>query len=170
LNQKELDKVLFTRLQLKDFQKNEGTMVKLFEATHLTRCTQCPSHSKLALVNPPYTAACILSGKMIADTEVVVNSFPSSCPLLTISEEEYKLADKFKNKDAKGGEHYKQVTPEPIVVILAWHPDNYCLGNSLKYIARCGRKGTPKDAISDLDKAIHYLEIEKRRLQEQQGN
>lgn len=38
---------------------------------------------------------------------------------------------------------------------------NYHLGNAIKYIARAGHK---EDAISDLSKAIHYLENEREFL------
>lgn len=38
---------------------------------------------------------------------------------------------------------------------------NYHLGNAVKYIARAGHK---EDAISDLSKAIHYLENEREFL------
>jgi len=45
---------------------------------------------------------------------------------------------------------------EPIDVIEDWKLD-FNLGNVVKYIARCDRKGTP---IPDLKKAIFYLERE----------
>lgn len=45
---------------------------------------------------------------------------------------------------------------EAINVIEAWDLD-FCLGNSLKYISRAGKKGTDK-TIEDLEKAIWYLE------------
>jgi hypothetical protein len=38
---------------------------------------------------------------------------------------------------------------------------NYHLGNAVKYISRAGHKD---DAISDLSKAIHYLENEREFL------
>ena len=46
---------------------------------------------------------------------------------------------------------------EPVDVILDWDLD-YLLGNAVKYISRCGRKGTPDDAIVDLEKAIWYIQ------------
>lgn len=41
------------------------------------------------------------------------------------------------------------------------------LGNVLKYILRCGKKGTDEDAVKDLIKAKDYLEhaINKRAQQ-----
>lgn len=57
-----------------------------------------------------------------------------------------------------GGDHYNRLKPQPIQVILAWRL-NFCLGNTLKYIARAGRK-KGNSAIQDLEKAIHYLELE----------
>lgn len=38
---------------------------------------------------------------------------------------------------------------------------NYHLGNAIKYVCRAGHKD---DALSDLDKAIHYLENEREFL------
>ena len=46
---------------------------------------------------------------------------------------------------------------EPVDVILDWDLD-YLLGNAVKYISRCGRKGTPDDAIEDLEKAVWYIQ------------
>ena len=51
---------------------------------------------------------------------------------------------------------------EPIDVINDWGLD-FNLGNTVKYIARCERKG---NKIQDLEKAKFYLEDEIRRLKE----
>lgn len=53
---------------------------------------------------------------------------------------------------------------EAIKVIEAWGL-GFCLGNALKYIARCDHKGSP---VEDLEKAAWYLnrEIERRRQDE----
>lgn len=53
---------------------------------------------------------------------------------------------------------------EPIDVIQDWNLD-FCLGNTVKYISRCGRKN---DAIEDLEKAKFYLDYKLRELQERQ--
>lgn len=52
-------------------------------------------------------------------------------------------------------------TYESIKVIEAWGL-GFCLGNAIKYICRCDRKGTP---VQDLEKAVWYLnhELEMRR-------
>lgn len=47
---------------------------------------------------------------------------------------------------------------------------NYCLGNALKYICRCGKKKSEgmtieEKAIQDLKKAIQYLEFEIEHLE-----
>ena len=42
---------------------------------------------------------------------------------------------------------------------------NFHLGNAIKYICRYGHKGDYNDQISDLNKAIHYLENERDHLQ-----
>ena len=49
---------------------------------------------------------------------------------------------------------------EPVDVIRDWQL-SFNLGTALKYISRAGRKGDVKDMISDLSKAIDYLEDEK---------
>ena len=42
---------------------------------------------------------------------------------------------------------------------------NFHLGNAVKYICRYGHKGNYNDHLSDLNKAIHYLENERNHLQ-----
>ena len=42
---------------------------------------------------------------------------------------------------------------------------NFHLGNAIKYICRYGHKGAYNDQLSDLNKAIHYLENERNHLQ-----
>jgi len=56
---------------------------------------------------------------------------------------------------------------EAIKVIEAWAL-GFCLGNTVKYIARAGKKGA---AIEDLKKARWYLdrEIAKREAHDGQG-
>lgn len=57
--------------------------------------------------------------------------------------------------------HYAEGrTYEPISVIRDWDL-NFNLGTALKYISRIGRKGSYKDAINDITKAIDYLQDEK---------
>jgi hypothetical protein len=62
-------------------------------------------------------------------------------------------------------EHYGgNTTYEAIKVIEAWEL-GFCLGNTVKYIARAGRKPNA-DAIEDLKKARWYLQREINRLGE----
>ena len=42
----------------------------------------------------------------------------------------------------------------------------YLLGNAIKYISRAGKKG---DYVTDLKKAIWYLEREIKRTEQQNG-
>ena len=42
---------------------------------------------------------------------------------------------------------------------------NFHLGNAIKYICRYGHKGDYNSQLSDLNKAIHYLENERNHLQ-----
>lgn len=52
-----------------------------------------------------------------------------------------------------------------VEVIALTEQLNFNRGNAVKYTARAGRKGTPTDAIQDIDKAIWYLQRERARLQ-----
>ena len=42
---------------------------------------------------------------------------------------------------------------------------NFHLGNAIKYICRYGHKGDYNSQLSDLNKAIHYLENERNHLE-----
>ena len=53
---------------------------------------------------------------------------------------------------------------ETIKVIEAWNLD-FCLGNTVKYISRAGKKD-PSMAVMDLKKARWYLE---RRIEQMEG-
>jgi hypothetical protein len=54
---------------------------------------------------------------------------------------------------------------EAIKVIEAWGL-GFCLGNTVKYISRAGKKG---DAFEDLCKARWYLDREIRNLEKQRA-
>ena len=58
--------------------------------------------------------------------------------------------------DATNPPHYKDRSPEPITVIEGWGL-GFCLGNTVKYLARAGLKDPSKE-IEDLEKARWYLE------------
>lgn len=59
--------------------------------------------------------------------------------------------------------HYCYSKYEPKDVIRDWNL-NFNLGNTVKYIARAGRKD---DIIQDLQKAKQYLEFEIEALEEE---
>lgn len=62
--------------------------------------------------------------------------------------------------DVKKPSHYCDGRKfEPKDVIRAYHL-NFNVGNAVKYISRCHRKGNFDDAVRDVDKAITYLEFE----------
>lgn len=56
-----------------------------------------------------------------------------------------------------GGDHYKQLTIQPIEFIEA-NNIPYLEGNAIKYIVR----HASKNGVQDIDKAIHYLELLKQ--------
>lgn len=64
--------------------------------------------------------------------------------------------------------HYIQGGIETIDVIEAWELD-YCLGNTVKYISRAGKKD-PEKIIQDLEKARWYLDREISNLKRKQAN
>jgi len=66
-------------------------------------------------------------------------------------------------KDNKqvGGTHYKKYKIEPYKFI-AENNLSYAQGNIIKYIIRY----KDKNGIEDLDKAIHYIELLKRDLED----
>ncbi len=61
-------------------------------------------------------------------------------------------------------DHYggKENPYEAIKVIEAWDL-GFCLGNTVKYISRAGKKN-PEKRIEDLEKAKWYLERELNKL------
>ena len=59
------------------------------------------------------------------------------------------------------GQHYKQGNVEVIDLIESYNL-NFCLGNAVKYIARCNYKNSKE---SDLKKAMWYIPRELRNLQ-----
>lgn len=56
--------------------------------------------------------------------------------------------------------YYESSTHRQVFDFIEDYGLNFNLGNVAKYIARCGKKGTSRDAIADLKKAIAYLERE----------
>jgi hypothetical protein len=59
--------------------------------------------------------------------------------------------------------HYGgDTTYEVIKVLEAWKLDSFCLGNTIKYIARAGKK-SGADELEDLKKARWYLDREIAR-------
>jgi hypothetical protein len=63
------------------------------------------------------------------------------------------------NKREIAGDHYEKMPIQPWAAMEAWlSPEEfrgYLIGNSLKYLARAGKKGPYKE---DIQKAHHYLE------------
>lgn len=73
-----------------------------------------------------------------------------------------RLADIERHEAVNHPSYYKTGGIEAIDVIEAWNLD-FCLGNTVKYIARCGKKSDK--VVEDLKKAAWYLnrEIERRK-------
>lgn len=63
--------------------------------------------------------------------------------------------------------HYASSAVETIDAIEAWEL-GFCLGNTVKYISRAGKKD-PAKTIEDLKKARWYLDREINRLEKEQS-
>lgn len=72
------------------------------------------------------------------------------------------MSEQVNHPEHYGGENNPY---EAIKVIEAWQLD-FCLGNTVKYISRAGKKNTDK-VIEDLEKAKWYLE---RKIQQLNNN
>lgn len=67
----------------------------------------------------------------------------------------------------KGSEHYRGDSIEMFEVALSWNL-NWPLGNVLKYIRRISSDNRPlASRIQDIEKAIHYLEMQRYDLTQQ---
>ena len=64
-----------------------------------------------------------------------------------------------------GGSHYKDFHIQPYEFISK-NDLSFFQGNVIKYVCRYLFKGT---AIQDLDKIIHYCELEKKKLKDTKG-
>jgi hypothetical protein len=72
--------------------------------------------------------------------------------------------EEFKKELVNHPQHYggKDNPYEAIKVIEAWNL-GFCLGNTIKYISRAGKKD---DTIQELEKALWYLQREINKLKD----
>ena len=75
------------------------------------------------------------------------------------------LEEKEKKEAVNHPSYYKTGGIEAIDVIEAWNLD-FRLGNTVKYIARCGKKSNK--VIEDLKKAAWYLNREIARIEKEE--
>jgi hypothetical protein len=71
-----------------------------------------------------------------------------------------------RNKNVNHPDYYKTGGIEAIDVIEAWNL-GFCLGNTVKYISRAGRKSNK--IIEDLEKARWYLDREIKTLKNKEN-
>jgi hypothetical protein len=76
--------------------------------------------------------------------------------------------EEFKKELVNHPQHYggKDNPYEAIKVIEAWDL-GFCLGNTIKYISRAGKKD---DTIQELEKALWYLKREIKNLKDGKEN
>ena len=71
----------------------------------------------------------------------------------------YKKTEVEPDKRQVDGSHYSKLSIQPWDAMEAWlSHDEFCgflRGNAIKYLARAGHKG---DALTDIEKARHYLD------------
>lgn len=80
----------------------------------------------------------------------------------TYAQEQLEYIDIEKREAVNHPSYYKTGGIEAIDVIEAWDLD-FCLGNTVKYIARCGKKSDK--VVEDLKKAAWYLNREIERME-----
>ena len=73
--------------------------------------------------------------------------------------------DAFPQDKQIGGSHYKKFFIQPYEFISK-NDLSFFQGNVIKYVCRYLFKGT---SIKDLDKIIHYCELEKKKLKDTKG-
>ena len=78
------------------------------------------------------------------------------------AQEQLEYIDIEKHEAVNHPSYYKTGGIEAIDVIEAWDLD-FCLGNTVKYIARCGKKSDK--VVEDLKKAAWYLNREIERME-----
>ena len=138
---------------------------------------------KVRVIDKNYTPISI--GALLVIGKVLNGEYESTCgwwfsgehlehanPLALIAEKERDSA----NHPREGGDasvdasvnhpkHYQFGSHEPIDVITVWGL-GFNLGNTVKYVARAGRKAKGTEAtLTDLKKAAFYLKYETERLE-----
>jgi hypothetical protein len=74
--------------------------------------------------------------------------------------------DAFPQDKQIGGSHYKDNFVIQPYEFISKNDLSFFQGNVIKYVCRYLFKGT---AIQDLDKIIHYCELEKKKLKDTKG-
>jgi hypothetical protein len=74
--------------------------------------------------------------------------------------------DSFPQDKQIGGSHYKDNFVIQPYEFISKNDLSFFQGNVIKYVCRYLFKGT---AIQDLDKIIHYCELEKKKLKDTKG-
>ena len=74
--------------------------------------------------------------------------------------------DAFPRDKQIGGSHYKDNFVIQPYEFISKNDLSFFQGNVIKYVCRYLFKGT---AIQDLDKIIHYCELEKKKLKDTKG-
>ena len=91
------------------------------------------------------------------------NEVYDDVPTRAQEELEYIENNKTKHEAINHPDYYNGNGIEAIAVIEAWGLD-FCLGNAVKYIARCGKKSDK--VVEDLKKAAWYLNREIERVEQ----
>lgn len=130
-----------------------------------TNCSKCECRDSCGCY--PSTVGCRLTLYLKWKHEAGIKDNHGAGDASTYAQEE--LADiekrKAEHEAVNHPDYYKGNGIEAIDVIEAWNLD-FCLGNTVKYIARCGKKSDK--AVEDLQKAAWYLNREIARIEKEE--
>lgn len=80
------------------------------------------------------------------------------------------LKQECRTDDVANPKHYQGAGGMRVIDVIRAFDLGYETGNIVKYVLRCGKKGSKADAIKDLRKAIQYASFAVERLEKESGN
>lgn len=123
-----------------------------------TNCDKCRCKGSCGCNPGTFGCRSAIKDKWKQDAGIKDNHGVGDAP--TYAQEQ--LADIERREAVNHPSYYKTGGIEAIDVIEAWNLD-FCLGNTVKYIARCGKKSDK--VVEDLKKAAWYLSREIERME-----
>ena len=85
---------------------------------------------------------------------------------LTLLDPDREMMKALEKEEVNHPAHYGGAdNPLEVIKIIDHYKLSFCLGNTIKYILRAGKKGDSKDRVTDLKKALWYLQHEIEKLE-----